>query len=37
MFTAVITIYFVLSLVGSFFRGEAQALIWPWEVRVDEG
>lgn len=37
MFTAVITIYFALSLVGSFFRGEAQALIWPWEVRVDEG
>ncbi|MCH8814483.1 MAG: hypothetical protein IH957_05200 [Chloroflexi bacterium] len=37
MFTAVVTIYFALSLVGSFFRGEAQALIWPWEVKVDEG
>jgi hypothetical protein len=36
-FTAVLTSYLVLSLVGSFFRGEAQALIWPWEVKVDEG
>jgi hypothetical protein len=37
MFTAVLTSYLVLSLVGSFFRGEAQALIWPWEIKVDEG
>jgi len=37
MFTAVMTSYLVLSMVGSFFRGEAQALIWPWEVKVDEG
>jgi hypothetical protein len=37
MFTAVLTAYLVLSMVGSFFRGEAQALIWPWEIKVDEG
>jgi hypothetical protein len=24
-------------LVGSFFRGEGQDLIWPWEIKVDEG
>lgn len=37
MFTGVMAAYLTLSLVGSFFRGEGQALIWPWEVRVDEG
>jgi hypothetical protein len=24
-------------MIGSFFRGQAQALIWPWEIKVDEG
>jgi menaquinol-cytochrome c reductase cytochrome b/c subunit len=37
MFTGVLTAYLVLSMVGSFFRGEQQALIWPWEIKVDEG
>ena len=37
MFTGVLTAYLTLSMVGSFFRGEQQALIWPWEIKVDEG
>ena len=37
MFTAVMAAYLTLSMVGSFFRGEGQALIWPWEIKVDEG
>ena len=37
MFTGVMTAYLVLSLVGSFFRGQGQALIWPWKIHVDEG
>ena len=37
MFTGVSRLYLTLSMVGSFFRGEAQALIWPWEIKVDEG
>jgi menaquinol-cytochrome c reductase cytochrome b/c subunit len=37
MFTAVIFSYLTLSMIGSFFRGEQQALIWPWEIKVDEG
>jgi hypothetical protein len=37
MFTAVMASYLTLSMVGSFFRGEGQALIWPWEIKVDEG
>jgi hypothetical protein len=37
MFTAVMAAYLTLSMVGSFFRGEGQNLIWPWEIKVDEG
>jgi len=37
MFTAVMASYLTLSMVGSFFRGEGQNLIWPWEIKVDEG
>ncbi len=37
MFTSVMTAYLVLSMVGSFFRGQGQVLIWPWEIKVDEG
>ena len=37
MFTAVMAAYLTLSLVGSFFRGQGQALIWPTEIKVDEG
>ena len=37
MFTAVMFAYLTLSLVGSFFRGQGQALIWPTDIKVDEG
>jgi len=37
MFTAVMASYLTLSMVGSFFRGEGQGLIGPWDVKVDEG
>lgn len=37
MFTGIMAAYLTLSLVGSFFRGEGQALIWPTEIKVDEG
>ncbi len=37
MFTGVLASYLTLSMVGSFFRGPGQALIWPWEIKVDEG
>lgn len=37
MFTGVMVAYLVLSMIGSFFRGQGQALIWPTEIKVDEG
>jgi menaquinol-cytochrome c reductase cytochrome b/c subunit len=37
MFTAVMMSYLTLSMVGSFFRGPGQALIGPWDIKVDEG
>jgi hypothetical protein len=37
MFTSVMVAYLTLSLVGSFFRGPAQALVPPWDVKVDPG
>lgn len=37
MYTAVMAAYLTLSLIGSFFRGQAQALVPPWEIKVDEG
>ncbi len=37
MFTAVMVAYLTLSMVGSFFRGQAQALVPPWDVKVDPG
>jgi hypothetical protein len=37
MFTAVMASYLTLSMVGSFLRGPGQALIPPWEIKVDEG
>jgi hypothetical protein len=37
MFTAVMAAYLTLSMVGSFFRGEGQGLIGPWDIKVDEG
>ena len=37
MFTGVMVGYVALTLIGSFFRGEGQDLIWPWQIKVDEG
>ncbi len=37
MFTGVMASYLTLSMVGSFFRGQGQALVWPTEIKVDEG
>src|SRR5712692_8547933 len=37
MFTGVMASYLTLSMVGSFFRGQGQALIPPWDVKVDPG
>ena len=37
MFTAVMFAYLTLSMVGSFFRGQGQAFIWPTKIKVDEG
>jgi hypothetical protein len=37
MFTAVMVAYLTLSMIGSFFRGQAQALVPFWEIKVDEG
>jgi hypothetical protein len=37
MFTGVIFAYLTLAMVGSFFRGEGQDLIAPWNIKVDEG
>ena len=37
MFTGVMASYLTLSMVGSFFRGLGQALIWPIDIKVDEG
>jgi len=37
MYTGVMAGYLALTLVGSFFRGEGQDLIAPWDIKVDEG
>ena len=37
MYTGVIFGYLALTLIGSFFRGEGQDLIAPWNIKVDEG
>ncbi len=37
MFTGVMFGYLALTLIGSFFRGEGQELIGPWDIKVDEG
>ncbi len=37
MFTGVMAGYLALTLVGSFFRGPGQDLVWPTEIKVDEG
>jgi hypothetical protein len=37
MYTSVMVSYLTLSMVGSFFRGQGQALVPPWDIKVDEG
>ena len=37
MFTGVMAGYLALTLVGSFVRGPGQDLVWPTEIKVDEG
>jgi len=37
MFTGVMVGYLALTLVGSFLRGPGQDMIWPWQIKVDEG
>jgi quinol-cytochrome oxidoreductase complex cytochrome b subunit len=37
MYTGVMAGYLALTLVGSFFRGPGQDLVWPTEIKVDEG
>jgi len=37
MFTGVMAGYLTLTIVGSFFRGQGQALVPPWDVKVDPG
>ncbi len=37
MFTCVLASYLTLSMIGSFFRGPAQALVLPDKVKVDPG
>ena len=37
MFTGVMAGYLALTLVGSFLRGPGQDLVWPTEIKVDEG
>ena len=37
MFTGVMAGYLILSIIGSFFRGQGQALIPPWDIKVDPG
>ena len=33
LFTVFVASYIVLTIVGSFFRGESMRLVWPWEIR----
>ncbi|MDO8611750.1 MAG: hypothetical protein Q7R32_02865 [Dehalococcoidia bacterium] len=37
MYTGVMAGYLALTLVGTFFRGPGQDLVWPTEIKVDEG
>jgi hypothetical protein len=32
IFTGFMTVFFVMTIVGTAFRGEGMALVWPWEV-----
>jgi menaquinol-cytochrome c reductase cytochrome b/c subunit len=33
LFTGFVVSYVVLTIVGSFFRGEQMILMWPWDPR----
>ena len=33
LFTGFVVAYVVLTIVGSFFRGEQMILMWPWDPR----
>lgn len=37
LFSGFMATYLTLTVVGSFFRGPGQDLVWPWDLRVDEG
>ncbi|MPZ22111.1 MAG: hypothetical protein GEU28_00870 [Dehalococcoidia bacterium] len=37
VFSGLMSIFWVLTIVGSFFRGAGQTLVWPWDLVVDEG
>jgi hypothetical protein len=37
IFSGFVSVFWLLIILGSFFRGPGQLLIWPWDLRVDEG
>jgi hypothetical protein len=37
LFSGFVGAYGVLTLVGTAFRGQAQELVFPWELAVSEG
>ena len=37
IFSAFVSVFWLLIILGSFFRGPGQLLIWPWDLQVDEG
>ncbi|HEX5940233.1 MAG TPA: hypothetical protein VFZ12_07715 [Dehalococcoidia bacterium] len=37
IFSGFVSVFWLLIILGSFFRGPGQLLIWPWDLAVDEG
>ncbi len=37
LFTGFMTVYVVLTISGTAFRGEGQELLWPWQLKPPEG
>jgi quinol---cytochrome c reductase cytochrome c subunit, bacillus type len=37
IFSGFVSVFWLLTIVGSFFRGPGQLLIWPWELEIDDG
>jgi hypothetical protein len=33
LFTGFVVVYVVLTIVGTFFRGQQMILMWPWDPR----